>query len=138
MALHPSLAPGLSTTDFWNQGAQMAAEATFGLSSMSVPLNDPIGYGVTPNGFCLPCATSGYNSLCSTPSATGKTNPIVPCVTGQVFHCKHPTMQDCYGNNTKAGLVAGLAPQPYGAVMMTSFAQPTYGTAFQTMMSGQL
>ncbi len=131
MALHPSL----TTTGFWNQSAQMALKSP---PPLSVPSQNALGYGMTADNLCLPCSTTGLDSLCSTPGPTGATNPIVPCKQDQLYHCQHATLEQCYGNATKAGLVHGLSAQPYHQVIQTAFSQPTYGSAFQTMMAGRL
>jgi len=133
-----SVQPGITTTEFWNRGAQLSMGLSVGVTPMTVAENSPTGYGMTADGFCIPCATTGVDSLCSTPGSTGATNPIVKCEYNQLHNCQHASLNDCYGNATKAGLVTSMEAKPFDAVMKISFVQPTYGTAFQTMMAGQL
>lgn len=134
MALHP----GLTTTGFWNQEAQMQSAGAPRSFAPSASRDAASGYGMTSDNLCLPCATRGLDSLCSTQSRTGGTNPIVPCEKGELYQCRYQTLDQCYGNATKAGLVAGMSRQPYSKVMETAFHQPSYGTAFQTMAAGKL
>ncbi len=129
-----SVQPGLTTTGFWDQQAQLRAPQPdptieYGLSG-SAP---GVKYGRLRGGACIECT----DALCGgVSSSTGDPLAWRPC-SNNPPPCYYDSMQLCqHGKEARTTMTSAMSSMPFGHVMVTSFSQPNYAEAFQTFSTG--